>query len=289
MKTLAAVLLLAASGPASAATPAATPAEVVAAERAFARDGLELGIKASFLKHSAPEAIILAPDPTNAQAFYRRRPDSKGPRPPLQWWPEFAGVAASGDLGFTTGPWVLNGGRDGGGYGYYFTVWERRPDGGWKWIFDGGVNTFAAPATTPDSPVATVPVSHPRGLYPEHAMAEVRAIEARLAAAASSDLAGAYMPWLAADARIMGSQARPAAGAAAFRTELAARPARLALSAIGGKASRAGDLVWTYGNAKWSEAGLDRRGHYVRIWQRRPEGWRMVFDEFIPIPPPEKS
>jgi hypothetical protein len=87
----------------------------------------------------------------------------------------------------------------------------------------------------------------------------------------------------------MGSAAQPAIGTSAFAAELATRPSKLQLSPIGGQASKAGDLVWTYGNAKWSEAGADRRGQYVRIWQRRPEGWRIVFDEFVPVPPPEKS
>ncbi|MDF2900198.1 MAG: hypothetical protein K0Q62_257, partial [Phenylobacterium sp.] len=38
------------------------PAPVVAAERAFAADGLALGIKGSFLKHAAAEAIVFGPD-----------------------------------------------------------------------------------------------------------------------------------------------------------------------------------------------------------------------------------
>lgn len=271
-------------GLAAAPAHAASPAEVIAAERAFAADGLELGIKAAFLKHSAPEAIILAPDPTNAQAFYGKRPDGKGVK--LQWWPEYAGIAASGDLGFTTGPFVV---ADDKGYGHYFTVWKRQADGSWKWIFDGGVGNAARAPNGAEAPVTTVAVTTGKGLYPEHAMAEVKAAEAKLAQVAASDVAGAYLPWLAADAHIMGSEAQPAIGAAAFGAELATRPAKLELSPIGGEASKAGDLVWTYGNAKWSEAGADRHGQYVRIWQRRPEGWRMVFDEFIPVPPPAKS
>ncbi len=42
------------------------PEPVVAAERAFAADAAELGFKGSFLKNSAPDAIVIAPDPVNA-------------------------------------------------------------------------------------------------------------------------------------------------------------------------------------------------------------------------------
>ncbi|HET6970344.1 MAG TPA: DUF4440 domain-containing protein, partial [Phenylobacterium sp.] len=111
-----------------------TPAAVVAAERAFASDGLELGVQASFLKHSAPEAIVLAPEPTLAHALYAQ-PKPKGP--PLVWWPLWAGIARSGDLGFTTGPYTF----DGKPRAWYFTVWARQPDGGWKWLYDGGPPT----------------------------------------------------------------------------------------------------------------------------------------------------
>lgn len=286
LKSAAAALIALGLSSASAAAAAASPDEVIAAERAFANDGLELGIKASFLKHSAPDAIILAPEPTNAQAFYGGRPE-RGAR--LQWWPEFAGIASSGDLGFTTGPFVLNGGGDGGGYGHYFTVWKRQADGSWKWIFDGGVSNIDSAPNGPDAAVRALRTTEGKGLYPEHAMSDVRKAEATIAAAAASDVTAAYLPWLAADAHIMGSDAQPAIGPAAFKAELATRPQKLALAPIGGQSSVAGDLVWTYGSAKWSEAGVDRHGQYVRIWQRRPEGWRMVFDEFVPVPPPEKS
>ena len=65
----------------------------------------------------------------------------------LDWWPNFAGVARSGDLGFTTGPATINGGKPGI---FYFTVWARQPDGGWKWVFDGGVDADGAAAPGPE-------------------------------------------------------------------------------------------------------------------------------------------
>jgi len=70
MLKLTAILALALAGATSAvaAAPKADPAQVVAAERAFAADGLALGIRDSFLKHAAPEAIVLAPEPVLAHA-----------------------------------------------------------------------------------------------------------------------------------------------------------------------------------------------------------------------------
>jgi hypothetical protein len=270
----AAALLLAGSAHAA---PKADPAEVVAAERAFAADGLALGIKQSFLKHSAPEAIVLDPEPMLAQAVYGAAPD--GGTTKLVWWPLWAGIARSGDLGFTTGPYSVNGAPR----AWYFTVWARRPDGGWKWLFDGGPPSSPDGAAAQGAPVAYAhPAARAAG-SPAKAMAEVTDAEAALARAAATDARAAYLAALADDGRIVGSKARPPASRAETEAELATRPAAIAFSPLGGQASSAGDLAWTYGAAKWGED----RGHYVRVWRKDAAGWRLLFDELLPSPKPK--
>jgi hypothetical protein len=64
-----------------------------------------------------------------------------------------------------------------------------------------------------------------------------------------------------------------------YELELQTRPGQLALSPLGGRASAAGDLVYTYGDARWDGG----RAHYLRVWQKRPEGWKLVFDGLIPV------
>ncbi len=259
---------------------AVDPAPVVAAERAFAADGLAHGIKASFLAHSAPDAVVLQPDPVKAQASFAGQPDdSKGPA--LVWWPTWAGIARSGDLGFTTGPYTYAG-RPGG---YYFTVWARQPDGGWKWIFDGGAPADPKGAPPQGAQPDYLPLADAQSGSPEAAMQEVSAQEAELAAQAAKDVSAAYLGHLAADGRIQGSPAPPATGPAAFAKELATRPQAISFTRLDGRASQAGDLAFTYGDARWAQDGQDRRGHYVRIWQKRATGWRLAFDEIVPVPP----
>ena len=275
-----AVALTLSAGPAPAA-PTADPAPVIAAERAFAADGLGLGIKASFLKHMAPEAIIFAPGPVSAHDFYAKRPDAKGPA--LVWWPLWAGIARSGDLGFTTGPFTINGKPS----GYYFTVWKRQADGGWRWVYDGGTDSLAVgapPAGTAPGVLAPAPG---KGSYPEHAVADVRAAEARLADVAKADVAAAYAAALAPDAHMQGSPAAPATTPAAVKTELATRAPAITFKTLGADSSKAGDLAWTYGEAAWTQGGTPGSGHYLRIWRHDRPGWRLVFDQIIPDPPPK--
>ncbi len=273
-------LLLAALLVSTPALAEVDPSAVVAAELAFAADGLALGIKRSFLKHSTPDAILFAPDPVKAHELYVGRPDQ--PHPPLVWWPLWAGIARSGDLGFTTGPSTFDGKEN----GWYFTVWTRQPDGGWKWIYDGGAPSAHGNAAPQGSTPTYLRAATGKEATAAAAMAAVRAAEATLASKAAVDAGAAYLAVLAPDARVAGSPAVPATTPETVKAELAARAPTIAFSALGGRASEAGDLVWTYGDARWKAASNDRRGHYVRIWQNRAEGWRLVFDQILPVAEP---
>lgn len=266
---LAAVLAVA---PPALAAPKIDPAPVVAAERAFAADGLKLGVKASFLKHSAPDAIVFRPEVVKAQDFYRDQPDDTG-GPPLVWWPLLAGISKAGDLGYTTGPFTYDG-KPGGSY---FTVWKKQADGSWKWIYDGGPRSDMSGAAPQGSAPVYLPVSTARGRYPEAAFAEVKAKEADLAEAARTDVTAAYAKVLADDARVAGSRTKPDDTPAGHAAELARRAVQIRFAAGGGEAAKSGDLVWTYGDADWKGGS----GHYVRVWQLRKGGWRIVYDALL--------
>lgn len=76
--------------------------------------------------------------------FYSTSP----PQNVLSWTPAFSDVAASGDLGFTSGRAVFSIPQPDGtflrSYSKYITVWARQQDGSWKFILDGG-NASPAP------------------------------------------------------------------------------------------------------------------------------------------------
>ena len=268
---------------ARAATPTPSdPAPVIAAERAFAARAGEIGVAPSFLEYMTDDAIVFAPDPLLAKAVYGARPAGKTPKDGgtlLNWWPNYAGVSRSGDLGFTTGPATVNGKPAGI---FYFTVWARQPDGGWKWVYDGGVQADGGLAPAADAtPLALAP-GDARPLAPDAAMDQVRSAEMALAARAKADAASAYKAVLAPDARVQGSTAGPATQPEAVARELSTRAKAIAFGPLGGSASKAGDLAWTYGDARWA----DGRGHYVRIWQRRGGRWALVFDQIIKVEKP---
>lgn len=248
------------------------PAPVVAAERAFAADGLALGIGQSFVRHAAPEGFVFAPDPVNARELYGAQVGRK--TPPLVWWPVYAGIARSGDLGFTTGPATFDGKHS----GWYFTVWKQQPDGTWKWSYDGGPPSNAEFAPPPTEPVRYLPTADRDG--PPTAFAEVQALEARIAQGATTNLATALKAHLPADAVVVGQKRKAGFDPDSVVAELAARPTRVALTPQGGEAAKSGDLAWTWGAAAWDGGA----GHYVRIWQLREAKWALVYDLLLPKP-----
>src|SRR5688572_21186958 len=79
-------------------------AELVAAERAFAKRCGQVGLRASFLEFFAAEGISFAPDPGLARPRLESRKPDGLVRTNLDWAPAIAEISAGGDLGWTTGP-----------------------------------------------------------------------------------------------------------------------------------------------------------------------------------------
>lgn len=279
MKRLPLVLAALLASSAAAAAPPADVAEVVAAERAFARMAATDGVNSAFLHYSAPDGLVFQPGPKLARAALAADPI---PAIKLDWWPAYAGIAASGDLGFTTGPYIVGDGAR-KGHGWYFTIWRRQGDGSWRWVIDHGPPTREAAPFGPQARVAALPAGRPSKTK---AFETVEATESRLAAALAADARSALPRFLAADGRLMRVGPQPAIGAAAWAPLLAAGPERIETERLGGAVSAAGDLAYTYGSARWQRDGAAVTGHYVRIWQRREPGWKLIVDNLIASPPP---
>ena len=271
LKTVLIACALLVATPALCATP--SPAEIEQAERAFAADGLSLGIRDSFLKHMADDAVVFRPGPVNAKALYEKRPSSKTPR--LEWWPQRVVIARSGDLGLSVGPSAIGGKRG----GYYATIWRKGADGSWKWVYDGGAEADASKAPSPETPATQGMLSAKGAGSAAAGFAQAREAEDQLAAAARRDAAMAYDAALSADALLTGPAGTDALAVDDLVSRRAARPTLMALTPRGGGASAAGDLVWIHGEAVWS-AGDPKAvsAHYMHVWQRRAEGWRLIFE-----------
>lgn len=271
--SVACLALIAATASAAPKNPAA---EIEAAERAFAADGLAMGIKGSFLKHMADDAIVFEPTPVSAKIVYAAR-SARG-EPKLEWWPAWIVASRSGDVGLSIGPAAYNGKR----VAWYASLWRREADGRWRWIYDGGGAAEAVCAPGAEAPAVQGPLSTTGEASRAQAFDTVRAAEATLSRSAQQNAARAYGDVLSTDARLLGPRGTGDLTPTALAQRLTARPATMSLTLRGGGASRAGDLVWTHGEATWDQAGQNSvQAHYMHVWQRRPEGWRLIFETLI--------
>jgi ketosteroid isomerase-like protein len=278
-------LLLASLLSACAHAPAASRqdalASMVNAELAFAAAAGEVGPRHAFLRFMSDSAVLFRGDTaTYARPVWERRPPGG---PGLAWYPSHAVVAASGDLGFTTGPYELAGPQR--RYGTFVTVWRREGDG-WRFMIDMG-----APAGGPPDPVparrspsgaARTPLAG-IGLAGSDVRASLLAADRAFGEhAGAHGAAEAVRRFGAADVRVLREGAYAAVGQEAAAARLAAPGKTHPSHPLAAHASRAGDFGYTYGLYRVAGATGDtppETGHYLRIWTRAPRGeWKVVMD-----------
>ena len=121
--------------------------ELLKMEAAFDQATAERGLD-GFMSFFAEDGAILVPNlgPVKGKAAIRKIHERGFARPgfSLRWKPEFADISASGDLGYTYGPYTAKvtdaDGKTVVSTGRYCTIWKRQKDGSWKVALDMGVN-----------------------------------------------------------------------------------------------------------------------------------------------------
>ena len=117
-------------------------AEIVKTEEAFAQMAAERGIPEAFLHFAAEDAVLQRNNKLiegkSAISEYFAQQTLKEVK--LSWHPDFADVAASGELGYTYGKYTFSAVDTSGAAinadGIFHTVWKKQPDGEWKFVWD---------------------------------------------------------------------------------------------------------------------------------------------------------
>src|SRR6185436_12630587 len=83
--------------------------EMVKTEQAFSKMAEEKNTRDAFMAFIADDGLLFRPGAVNGKKWMIEHPvppaQNSDKKPLLSWQPAFAGMAASGDMGFTTGPW----------------------------------------------------------------------------------------------------------------------------------------------------------------------------------------
>lgn len=116
-------------------------AEMVAAEISFSKLSQEKGNRNALMQFIDSNGVLLRPNSYpliggNAIDFISQVNDSSYS---MHWQAIGAGVAASGELGYTYGVYtVLLKNKDTLIRGTYVNIWKKQPDGTWKLALDSG-------------------------------------------------------------------------------------------------------------------------------------------------------
>jgi len=265
-------LLIAAALGATAPQPLAQP--MIAAERGFAADAQRLGVRLAFLAHFDADSWLFRPLPVAALPALARDADDGAP---LEWAPDLAGIAASGEFGFTSGPWSAHApGTERPAHGHFLTIWKRGADGIWRVQVDGGIGH--APIAKPEDvnvlPISDAPAS---ALSTDRLDQRRRSLEIEddaLRKALGSSPIDAWQRFADPDLRVLRSGHLPATGAEATGL-IAHDPAqagsgpRRALDI-----AESGELGYTIGG----DPSCKPCGSYFRVWRWRNDRWHVLVD-----------
>lgn len=286
MRILAGILAIAALTFATGATAAPKSAqpnpadEVFKAEQEFDAYTAEHGITVGFHAYSTPDAIAFRPEAVRIHErlgnLIAKGEGGKDAPSKLRWRPYRIAVAASGDMAWDIGPWTIDGTDKAG---WFFTIWQKQPDGRWLWPLDTGAGVAPADTLPPVGARETISYARTTAVDPT-AAASAAARDAELNAALTAKPAPeVYKDFLIGDMTFVGGGEAPVTRKKDVAALLGKRPQGMTWTAVGSGQSRAGDMVYTYGHV--ADASGAHQGHYVRVWGRfgkKPADWKLTVD-----------
>lgn len=257
---------------------------LIESERAFAALSLARDTRTAFLSFLDDSAVIFRPHPVNGREWIGQRPA----RPSiLAWEPTFADCSADGDMGFTTGPWKLSTPSSPGepvAFGWFVSVWGRRPGAVWKVLLDVGIST-PKPASDIE-PLRTGPLSRHPGKEKEPPPSPGLLLEAERRFGQELEHPGtpeAYRTAAAAECRFYREGQFPAIGYEQGRALIDGSAQSPVFSLLAFHESTSADLAYAYGRYEFHGEGKPS-GYYVHIWEITRDGPRLVLDLLSPLP-----
>ena len=249
---------------------------LIEAERAFAAQSMASDMASAFIANFADDGVLLGGGGwVTARAAFGGQP---APPVALDWAPAHVEVAASGELGLSTGPWIRTSRANPAApaaHGDFVSVWRRHAGGPWKVEVDFGVSH--SQATPLPKSVEVVPPSAPESSNTLED-AEARFVAASMLEGARAAYATHALPRLL----LYREGHAPWRGKASAVSALDDR--RTLWLADARAASAANDFGYVRGT--YADAGdpAKVRGYFLRVWRRDAAGWGIALDVARPGP-----
>ena len=252
-------------------------ASLADAERAFAARSMASDMVTAFLENFSDEGVLVN------ERWVRTRTAFAGEGPPpihLDWAPSHVEVAASGELGLSTGPWIRTSRTKPdapAAHGHFVSVWRRNAQGQWQVEVDIGIrhpDAIAKPATA--EVVAPMPVAS-GGESLERT--EARFVETSMRAGPHA----AYDAYASARFMLYRQDHAPYRGRAAALSSDALREGPTIWLADALATSRSNDFGYVRGTYADARDPQKVRGYFMRVWRREGDAWRVVLDVTNPV------
>ena len=248
---------------------------MVDTENAFAKYSKDKNTRDAFLLYLTDSTVLFDKGgPKKGRKEWEERTPNNSL---LFWYPVFVGIAGSGDLGFSTGPWEWSPAKDAAkaeAHGYYATLWQKFPEG-WKMALDiGGL----MPGPQPNIPAlhASNPKGKSRKTKTKGVLADVdKAYMDKLNAKGAGYITENFSP----DALMIRSGDFP--DYYPFKN-IHDKRHNFKFSPVGGDVSSANDLGYAYGRVQFDleKDGATVLAHasFFRVWKQEDGEWKIVLD-----------
>jgi ketosteroid isomerase-like protein len=114
--------------------------EILKVDQDFSDYSVQYGVREAFYTFAHDSAVILRENSypiVGREKIKNLFTKGKTPGVTLSWKPSFADVAKSGELGYTYGVYEYTT-PDTTMKGTYVSIWKKRNDQSWKYVFDSG-------------------------------------------------------------------------------------------------------------------------------------------------------
>ncbi len=245
---------------------------LIQAEKDFAAYSVAHSTKEAFQQFIDSNSIMFDEGkPVKAVEFWNKREKRPGI---LNWHPQYAEISASGDFGYTTGPWTFQRSAADSviARGQYSTVWHLDKDGKWKFLVDFGIDN-TQPGSTEERILDTPKEPDPIPLEFQQ-IKHVILADSHLNGFLGKKKSKAYQTWLSAESILNRNGFLPAANSKERKIIIDSTPAAIKYTMMGWGISAVQDMGYTYGTAVIN----GKTQNYMRVWRREKKGWKLAME-----------
>jgi hypothetical protein len=245
---------------------------LIQAEKDFAAYSVAHSTKEAFQKFIDSNSIMFDNEkPITAIEFWEKREKNAGV---LNWWPQYAEISASGDFGYTTGPWTFQQTKNDTivARGQYTTVWYINKNGEWKFLVDLGVSNTPANTSKEINIISKVKYPAEQKFVP-HVSSLILA-EDNFNESLGQDKSKAYNNTISEQSVLNRNGFLPAVIAANQRVMIDSTPSFIKYEKNGWDSSPVLDMGYTYGTSIIN----GKMENYLRIWRHEKDGWMIAVE-----------